>query len=48
MTHMPNYCCDRLAAYAFEAAVSFLSCHTNLRLATRPPQELAETYFRWE
>ena len=34
MTHMPNYCCDRLAPYAFETVANFASCYTNLDLRT--------------
>lgn len=46
MSHMPNYCCDRLAPYTFESVASFVACHTNLRMRTVPPLELAKTYFR--
>ena len=46
MSHMPNYCCDRLAPYTFESVASFLHCHTNLRLRTVVPEQLSETYFR--
>lgn len=45
MTHMPNYCCDRLAPYAFETVANFASCYTNLDLRTVSPRELAERYF---
>ncbi len=45
MTHMPNYCEDRLAPYAFESAVHMVRCWTNLQLRTRPPRKLAEIYF---
>ena len=46
MTHMPNYCCDRLAPYTFESVASFVTCNTNLRMKTVPPLELAKTYFK--
>jgi len=46
MTHMPNYCCDRLAPYTFQSVFSFLKCHTNLNLMTQPPSKLSSTYFR--
>jgi heparan sulfate N-deacetylase/N-sulfotransferase NDST2 len=46
MSHMPNYCCDRLAPYTFESVASFVQCHTNLRLRTVPPRDLATAYFR--
>jgi len=45
MTHMPNYCCDRLAPYTWESLASFVTCNTNLELRTRPPQTLANSYF---
>ena len=45
MTHMPNYCCDRLAPYTFQSVFSFLKCHTNLQLMTQPPSKLSSTYF---
>ena len=45
MTHMPNYCCDRLAPYTFQSVFSFVRCHTNLRLMTHPPSHIAATYF---
>ncbi len=45
MTHMPNYCEDRLAPYTFESAVHMVQCWTNLRLRTRSPAKLAEIYF---
>ena len=45
MTHMPNYCCDRLAPYTFETVANFASCYTNLDLRTVPPLQLAEKYF---
>ena len=45
MTHMPNYCCDRLAPYTFQSLFSFISCHTNLNLVTQTPTKLAATYF---
>ena len=34
MTHMPNYCYDRLAEYTFESVVNFASCYTNLGMFT--------------
>jgi len=46
MTHMPNYCCDRLAPYTFESVASFVACNTNLKLKTVSPLELAKTYFK--
>lgn len=46
MSHMPNYCCDRLAPYTFESVVSMIKCHTNLVLKTVPPLKLAKTYFK--
>jgi len=46
MTHMPNYCCDRLAPYAFQSVASMINCHTNLNLKTVPPHELSSTYFK--
>ena len=46
MTHMPNYCCDRLAPYTFNFLFNYLRCHTNLNLVTQPPSHLAETYFK--
>jgi len=45
MTHMPNYCCDRLSQYTFESVASFARCHTNLNLKTADPEKLASTYF---
>ena len=45
MTHMPNYCCDRLAPYTFQSVFSFVRCHTNLHLMTHPPSHIAATYF---
>ena len=46
MTHMPNYCCDRLAPYTFESLASMIRCHTNINLKTVNPQELSTTYFK--
>ena len=46
MTHMPNYCCDRLAPYTFQSLFSFIKCHTNINLMTHPPPQLASTYFK--
>jgi len=46
MTHMPNYCCDRLAPYTFESVASFATCNTNLRMKTVSPLDLAKTYFK--
>ena len=46
MTHMPNYCCDRLAPYTFQSLFSFIRCHTNINLMTQPPPQLASTYFK--
>ena len=46
MSHMPNYCCDRLAPYTFESVTSFVHCHTNLRLRTVKPEDMAKTYFK--
>jgi len=46
MTHMPNYCCDRLAPYTFESLTSMIKCHTNINLKTVNPQELSTTYFK--
>ena len=45
MTHMPNYCCDRLAPYTFQSLFSFIKCHTNLSPVTRRPTSLAASYF---
>lgn len=45
MTHMPNYCYDRLAPYTFEAVVNKIKCWTNFKLMTRNPEELADIYF---
>ncbi|KAI8040766.1 hypothetical protein M5D96_006709, partial [Drosophila gunungcola] len=46
MTHMSNYGSDRLALYTFQSVIKFLQCWTNLRLASAPPVQLAEMYFR--
>jgi len=46
MTHMPNYCCDRLAPYTFQSLASMVQCHTNLNLKTVSPPQLATTYFK--
>lgn len=46
MTHMPNYCCDRLAPYTFQSLFSFIKCYTNLNLMTQPPTKLSSTYFK--
>jgi len=46
MTHMPNYCCDRLAPYTFQSLFSFVRCNTNINLITQPPSQLAATYFK--
>lgn len=46
MTHMPNYCCDRLAPYTFQSLASMVQCHTNLNLKTVSPPELSSTYFK--
>ncbi|XP_037933336.1 bifunctional heparan sulfate N-deacetylase/N-sulfotransferase [Teleopsis dalmanni] len=46
MTHMSNYGSDRLALYTFQSVIKFLQCWTNLKLASAPPIQLAETYFR--
>jgi len=46
MTHMPNYCCDRLAPYTFQSLASMIQCHTNINLKTVPPPELSTTYFK--
>jgi len=46
MTHMPNYCCDRLAPYTFQSLASMVQCNTNINLKTVPPPELASTYFK--
>jgi len=46
MTHMPNYCCDRLAPYTFQSLASMVQCHTNLNLKTVSPPELSTTYFK--
>ncbi len=45
MTHMPNYCGDRLAPYTFESVIQMLQCWTKLDLRTRNPKILAEIYF---
>ena len=45
MTHMPNYCCDRLAPYTFLSLASAVRCRTNLALRTFPPAQLAAAYF---
>lgn len=46
MTHMSNYGSDRLALYTFQSVIKFLQCWTNLKLASAPPIQLAEMYFR--
>jgi len=46
MTHMPNYCYDRLAEYTFESVVNFASCYTNLDLRTVSPRQLSDKYFQ--
>jgi len=46
MTHMSNYGSDRLALYTFQSVIKFLQCWTNLKLASAPPVQLAEMYFR--
>ncbi|XP_065215137.1 bifunctional heparan sulfate N-deacetylase/N-sulfotransferase [Planococcus citri] len=46
MSHMSNYGNDRLALYTFESVVKFLHCWTNLRVASAPPLQLAEKYFK--
>jgi hypothetical protein len=38
MTHMPNYCCDRLAPYTFESVLNFATCYTNLDFRTVTPR----------
>ena len=45
MTHMPNYCCDRLAPYTFEGVANFAACYTRLDLRTVTPGQLADKYF---
>eukprot|EP00095_Tigriopus_kingsejongensis_P012066 maker-scaffold60_size442463-snap-gene-0.29 protein:Tk12066 transcript:maker-scaffold60_size442463-snap-gene-0.29-mRNA-1 annotation:"heparan sulfate n-deacetylase n-sulfotransferase" len=45
MTHMPNYCNDRLAPYAFESVITMVQCWTNLDLRTRNPKALGDIYF---
>lgn len=45
MTHLSNYGNDRLALYTFDSVFKFISCWTNLQLATLPPVPLASTYF---
>ncbi len=45
MTHMPNYCEDRLAPYTFESVFQMVRCWTNLQLRTRSPEKLADIYF---
>ncbi len=45
MTHMPNYCCDRLAPYLFESLINFVKCFTNLQLISTEPVKLANKYF---
>lgn len=43
---MSNYGSDRLALYTFQSVIKFLQCWTNLKLASAPPVQLAEMYFR--
>ena len=45
MTHMPNYCCDRLAPYLFESLINFVKCFTNLQLISTEPVKIANKYF---
>lgn len=45
MTHMPNYCCDRLAPYLFESVLNFITCYTNIKLKVAEPKEMAHKYF---
>lgn len=45
MTHLSNYGNDRLALYTFDSVFKFISCWTNLHLATLPPVPLASAYF---
>ncbi|XP_055863216.1 bifunctional heparan sulfate N-deacetylase/N-sulfotransferase 3-like isoform X3 [Biomphalaria glabrata] len=46
MTHMSNYANDRLAIYAFDNVLQFVSNWTNLRLLALPPVEMARRYFQ--
>lgn len=45
MTHLPNYCQDRLAIYTFDRAFNFVQTWTHLRLSQEQPDELANKYF---
>ena len=45
MTHLSNYGNDRLALYTFESVIEFVQKHTNLRLHSVRPNELASIYF---
>ncbi len=45
MTHMPNYCEDRLALYTFESVINMVRCWTNLSLRSSRPAKLANDYF---
>ena len=45
MTHMPNYCCDRLAPYLFESLLNFAKCFTNLEFVSTEPVQLTNKYF---
>ncbi|TRY79158.1 hypothetical protein TCAL_07047 [Tigriopus californicus] len=46
MTHMPNYCYDRLAPYTFESVITMVQCWTHLDLRTTHPNALGEMYFQ--